>query len=204
MPSEEATQLRPPLSTRDLIVPFEGALSLALCREIIERFEQDTRQYRSRTAAGEGTGRQGTMVNMSEPGWEDLKRQVVEACIARMHDYAGRHSALEFILRWEEVQLSSPVIERVGPGQEFPWHIDSGPKQTYQRFLSALTYLNDIEDGGCTEFPAQGLNLAPRAGTMVIFPPFWMFPHRGAPPLKTTKYKMTAYFTIIEPPEPAS
>jgi hypothetical protein len=199
MSSEEATRTRQPLSTRDLVVPFEGTLSPALCREIIERFERDTRQYRSRTAAGEGTGRQGTMVNMSEPGWEDLKRQVVDACIARMHDYAGRHSALEFILRWEDVQLSSPVIERVGPGQEFSWHIDSGPKQTYQRFLSALTYLNDIKDGGCTEFPDQGLNLAPKAGTMVIFPPFWMFPHRGAPPLETAKYKMTAYFTIGEP-----
>ena len=69
MTSQEATQRRPPLSTRDLVVPFEGALSPELCREIIERFERDTRQYRSRTAAGEGTGRQGTMVNMSETGW---------------------------------------------------------------------------------------------------------------------------------------
>ena len=39
MPAEDSRAL----STRDLIVPYEGALSPELCREIIERFERDKR-----------------------------------------------------------------------------------------------------------------------------------------------------------------
>jgi len=33
---------------------------------------------------------------------------------------------------------------------------------------------------------------------MVLFPPYWMFPHRGAPPLREVKYKMTSYFLVPE------
>ena len=187
------------LSTRDLIVPYEGALTPEMCREIIARFEQDERQYKSRTADGTGTGRQGTMVNMSaDPSWAELKQAVTDKMVACMHDYAKRHQSLEFILRHEEIFLSSPIIERFEPSQDFPWHIDSGPRNTANRFLSALSYLNDVEEGGGTEFPLQALTLAPKAGTIVIFPPFWLFPHRGAPPTRVRKYKMTAYFCIAE------
>ena len=91
-----------------------------------------------------------------------------------------------------------PVIERVEPGQGFAWHIDSGPLGTARRFLSALTYLNDVDKGGKTEFPLQGAALRPEQGTIVMFPPFWLFPHRGAPPTAATKYKMTAYFLVPE------
>ncbi len=187
------------VSTRDLIVPYEGALAPELCREILQRFENDRAKHDSVTAAGKRPGRQGTMVRMSsDPGWAELKRQVTEKTVACMHDYAERHQSLRFILNREEVFLSSPVIERLDPGQGFRWHIDSGPRNTADRFLSSLTYLNDVAEGGCTEFPLQGLDVQPRAGTMVLFPPFWIFPHRGAPPVKEVKYKMTAYFTIAQ------
>ena len=73
-----------------------------------------------------------------------------------------------------------------------------GPMGTYRRFLSVLTYLTDVNDGGRTEFPLQKKALQPRQGTMVLFPPYWMFPHRGAPPLREVKYKMTSYFMVPE------
>ena len=193
MPADQG----PVLSTRDLIVPYEGALSAEVCEEIIARFERDTRQYKSRTADGLGTGRQGTMVNMgAAPHWADLKQAVTETITACLHEYVGRYQSLNLILRHEKVFLSSPIIERMEPGQGFPWHIDSGPRKTADRFLSALSYLNDVADGGCTEFPLQGLNLEPKAGTIVFFPPYWLYPHRGAAPTRARKYKMTAYFTI--------
>ena len=33
---------------------------------------------------------------------------------------------------------------------------------------------------------------------MVLFPPYWMFPHRGAPPLREVKYNVTTYFMLPE------
>ncbi len=186
------------LASRDFIVGYPGALTADVCRDIIARFEADPRRQASRTAAGvaEG-GRTGAQVDMAgHPEWAEIKKIVTAKTIECLHDYARRFSSLEFILTTGEISLSPPVIERVDPGQEFAWHIDSGPLGTSRRFLSALTYLNDIEHGGATEFPLQGAALQPQRGTIVLFPPFWLFPHRGAPPTDETKYKMTAYFMV--------
>ena len=184
------------VSTSDLIVAYPGALSPDMCREMINRFESSTQQYDSVTAAGAKPGRRGAMVNMSSlPAWADIKKTVTEKTVACLHDYADRFQGIKFILELENVFLSSPVIERYRETEGFNWHIDSGPQETATRFLSSLTYLNDVAEGGRTEFPMQGLEITPRAGTMVLFPPYWMFPHRAAP-AHDVKYKMTAYFTI--------
>lgn len=187
------------VSSRDFIVAYQGALSAEICRDIIARFEASAARYESVTAAGARPGRRGTMVNMSsDPSWTDLKQAVTDKTVACLHDYAERHQGIRFILNLEQIFLSSPVIERYAPSQGFNWHIDSGPRDTMARFLSALTYLNDVDEGGYTEFPLQQLKIQPKAGTIVMFPPYWLFPHRGAPPLREPKYKMTAYFTIAQ------
>ena len=184
------------VSTSDLVVAYPGAFSPDQCREMIDRFETSAHQYESITAAGAKPGRRGAMVKMSsDPAWADLKTVVTEKTVACLHDYAARFEGIKFILKLENVFLSSPVIERYLETEGFNWHIDSGPRETATRFLSSLTYLNDVAEGGRTEFPMQGLEITPRAGTMVLFPPYWMFPHRAAP-AHDVKYKMTAYFTI--------
>ncbi len=186
------------LSSADFIVAYPRALSAEVCRGIIEKFEGDRRKRASKTASGtSGAGRSGEQLDMAgHAEWAELKKIVTDKTIECLHDYAKRFSSLEFILKSEEITLSPPVIERVEPGQGFDWHIDSGPLGTARRFLSALTYLNDIDEGGKTEFPLQGAALRPEQGTIVMFPPFWLFPHRGAPPTTATKYKMTAYFLV--------
>ena len=132
------------------------------------------------------------------PEWADLKKTVTDKLVQCLHDYAGRFQAIEYILKYEEIELSPPVIERADPGQGFDWHIDSGPHGTARRFLSALMYLNDIDQGGRTDYSMQGLSVTPRRGTLVMFPPYWMYPHRGVPPTKEPKYKLTAYFMITD------
>ncbi len=188
---------------RDFIVPYRGALPAHVCQAIIETFERDPRRRSSVTAAGVvETGRSGTMIDMAgHPDWAELKTIVTNKAVSCLHDYAKRFSSIELILTREEISLTPPMVERLDPGQGFAWHIDSGPLGTARRFLSALTYLNDVTEGGATEFPLQGTALKPRQGTMVIFPPYWLFPHRGAPPVKDIKYKMTCYFVVPERPE---
>ena len=193
------TQARREAVLGDYIVLYHGGLPADICGRIIDAFERDPSRQASKTAAGiVESARGGEMVVMKGPGWAELREFVDQKTIDCLHDYAARFSGLEFILKREETTLSSPVVEKVGPGQEFGWHIDSGPMGTYRRFLSVLTYLTDVNDGGRTEFPLQKKALQPRQGTMVLFPPYWMFPHRGAPPLREVKYKMTSYFMVPE------
>ena len=203
-----ATQDRPARpgqtpSLGDFIVAYPGALTAEVCETIIAMFERDPHQRVSTTSAGvvEG-GRTGMQVDMARrPEWAELKDIVTAKAIECLHDYARRFAAIEFILTADESFLSPPVIERFNPGQGFSWHIDSGPFGTAPRFLTSLTYLNDVENGGATEFPLQVAALQPSQGTIVLFPPYWLYPHRAAPPTDKAKYKITAHFMVPEQPQ---
>jgi prolyl 4-hydroxylase len=62
---------------------------------------------------------------------------------------------------------------------------------TARRFLSFIFYLNDVEQGGETVF--ANLRVKPEKGLLLMFPPMWMFPHRGDPPISNTKYILSVY-----------
>ena len=73
----------------------------------------------------------------------------------------------------------------------FDTHIDVIDYSSARRFLSFFWYLNDVEVGGETVF--ENLIITPKIGRMVIFPPFWMFPHKGNIPISNTKYLLSTY-----------
>ena len=63
----------------------------------------------------------------------------------------------------------------------------------FRSFLAALVYLNDVDQGGATEFPGWGQSIQPEAGTVVLFPPLWPWLHAGRPPLSGPKYILSTY-----------
>jgi len=77
----------------------------------------------------------------------------------------------------------------------FDTHVDVTDHESSRRFLSFFWYLNEVTDGGETEF--FDLTIKPKMGTMVIFPPLWMFPHRGHKPISGDKYLLSTYLHYI-------
>jgi len=73
----------------------------------------------------------------------------------------------------------------------FDAHVDVQDYSSARRFLSFMWYLNDVEKGGETVF--TGLEIKPKTGAMIIFPPLWMYPHKGVAPISNTKYIMSTY-----------
>lgn len=73
----------------------------------------------------------------------------------------------------------------------FDTHVDVQDYSSARRFLAYLWYLNDVPKGGETVF--EGLTIRPKQGTLIMFPPLWMFPHRGNSPIETSKYILTTY-----------
>jgi hypothetical protein len=75
------------------------------------------------------------------------------------------------------------------PGQGYHvWHCENNGGATGARCISWLLYLNDIEDGGETEFIHYGKRIKPKAGRLVLFPAGFTHTHRGNPPLEEAKY----------------
>ncbi len=79
-------------------------------------------------------------------------------------------------------------IQRTQPGDYYIWHHD----QTTSRLVTFIWYLNDVKDGGYTEF-IDGTRIQPEAGKLIIFPATWDFLHRGVSPKTETKYLCTGW-----------
>jgi prolyl 4-hydroxylase len=73
----------------------------------------------------------------------------------------------------------------------FDTHVDVRNHESARRFLSFMFYLNDVEKGGETLF--EGLTITPKCGRLVVFPPLWLFPHKGCCPVSNDKYILTTY-----------
>ncbi len=61
------------------------------------------------------------------------------------------------------------------------------------RYLVFLWYLNDVDEGGETAFVDIDMKVAPRAGRLLMFPPYWMYQHAGLPPVSNDKYIISTY-----------
>lgn len=85
-------------------------------------------------------------------------------------------------------------IQKTEPGQGYHvWHCESDNRNVCNRVLAWTLYLNDIEEGGETEFIYQHMRVKPKQGTLVMWPAAFTHTHRGNPPLSKTKYIATGW-----------
>ncbi len=101
--------------------------------------------------------------------------------------------------------------QRYLPGQEFKPHMDwfftkaaywkDEAKRGGQRCFSAMVYLNEVEDGGTTDFNRIGISIPAQQGAMII----WnnarpdgslndATMHAGTPVLRGVKYVITKWY----------
>jgi len=73
----------------------------------------------------------------------------------------------------------------------FDYHVDVKDYATARRFLAFFIYLNDVEEGGETEFLFG--KVKPKMGRLVMFPPMWPWFHAGQKPVSGTKYFIQSY-----------
>ena len=78
-------------------------------------------------------------------------------------------------------------------GDRFDTHIDVGNHESARRFVSFFMYMNDVTEGGETFFEQLDYKVTAKCGRIVMFPPMWMFPHAGLPPVSDDKYIVTTY-----------
>jgi hypothetical protein len=84
-----------------------------------------------------------------------------------------------------------------GSGGYPHWHSEIFPKDTdceqLHRVLAFQFYLNDVSQGGETEFFYQEKKVPPKAGRMVVFPAGFTHTHRGNVPQSGDKYVITSW-----------
>jgi hypothetical protein len=97
-------------------------------------------------------------------------------------------------------------IKRYYPNEydRFDRHVDVIDYASARRFLAFFVYLNDVEEGGETEFcnlPKRGsyarFLIKPKAGRMIVFPPMFPWPHAGLIPISGQKFLLHSYLHYV-------
>jgi hypothetical protein len=76
-------------------------------------------------------------------------------------------------------------VNRYEPGQFYGIHTDYGYGS--HRVISALVYLNTVDDGGETYFDKFDLAIKPVAGRLLIFPSNYLFSHEARATVDSVK-----------------
>jgi|TARA_R110000751_G_C13672069_1_gene470393 hypothetical protein len=90
-------------------------------------------------------------------------------------------------------------LRRIEIGEHYSsreWHYEAQRNFVGDQgcILSSTFYLNDVEEGGETELPYQGMKVKPEVGKVVFFPAGYTHTHGGAPPISNLKYIIASFF----------
>ena len=90
-------------------------------------------------------------------------------------------------------------IQKYKPDQGYhKFHCEKGSINSSKRHLVFMTYLNDIKQGGETEWYYQKLKVKPEKGLTVIWSADWTFTHKGHTTIDEDKYIITGWLSFKE------
>ena len=185
----------------DYIRVYEQILPPNLCQAIIDKFDGDERVVDGKVNKEDGPTnsaiRSCLELNVSKlEDWSEIRNHLLRFFQAGINKYINdiRGTVLPPAFGYEEFR-----VKKYRPEQKdhFALHADVQDYPSARRFLAAFFYLNDVKSGGETVFPHPHLYVPPRQGRMIVFPPFWMYPHVGQPPVSGPKYIVGTYLHYL-------
>ena len=173
----------------DFVRVYDDALDEETCDFLIGFFDQNSDKHER---IDEDSKPSFTQLNLTENS-EEINH-IHNLLIAKTFEY--RNDYYEFVDKRvfpESHAFEQFRIKRYEPdGKDmFDTHVDVKTHASARRFLAFLWYLNDVPNEGNTVF--NELTIEPKKGKLVIFPPLWMFPHRGDPVIECPKYILSTY-----------
>ena len=176
----------------DFIYIERDAIPKSFCNNVIEKFEQDDRKRQGQVGGGVCLEiKRSSDLSISElDDWESYDQAFFRCLNNGLKKYL-RFLPEEYIKNKALSELGNDTgyqIQRTQPGDHYIWHHD----QTKTRLVTFIWYLNDVKNGGYTEF-IDGTRIQPEAGKLIIFPATWDFLHRGVSPKSETKYLCTGW-----------
>lgn len=112
-----------------------------------------------------------------------------------LEKYKEKYETLSFPLGFAE-----PFnIQHYEPGEGyFNWHCERGMTQTHQRGLVFMTYLNDVDNGGQTQWLHQKKEVQPKKGMTVLWPTDFTHTHRGVVSPTQSKTIATGWYNFLD------
>jgi hypothetical protein len=173
------------------------------CKEIIQRFENDTRKQPGVSGSYHMVNpiKKSTDICITGLGdWRDIDNYLHKKLNDGVIKYRNHLKKIGCDPIFQGCKDTGYQIQKTVEGQYYGWHSDSNVSEN--RFVTFIWYLtthDTIEDGGGTGFHPNcggGKIITPEEGKLIFFPATWTYVHMGFPIItKRPKYIITGWLS---------
>ena len=186
----------------DYIISYNDVLKPEFCCRLIDQFEETKEsEYMRESKHDWGKDyRSFTELNVSrDENFSWARDEFYETSRLLASGYKQKTNSYFFPEKFgfEDARMKKYQNNDV---DQFGWHVDVGDYASARRYLVIFYYLNDVEEGGETVFNIGDdsfVQVKPKRGRIVMFPPMWMFPHIGTKPVSNSKYIVSTYLHYL-------
>lgn len=182
------------------------ALTYRLCQSFIEEFEKSEFKAEGKLYGPDGYSSEGkkstditfTPEFLTHKTWGPLLNEFIPILQTGLRSYKSRYQV--GILNLDPIDISPTFnMQRYNPKEGFfKYHCERASFGYLDRVLVWMVYLNDVADGGETEFYFQHHFETPEQGKLLIWPADWTHTHRGMTSFSETKYILTGWFNHVK------
>lgn len=193
----------------DFIGVFDDVLDKDQCQQIIDYFDKmaslnlvvNSKEYQN-TNKDRNLMRKDDTVFMYYP--EVFTLQPTHFCLSMFvknfwpcyEKYIEEYQALH---QCAKHGITGLRLQRTPPGGGFhQWHFENSDFSSASRIVTIMIFLNDMEEGGETEFIYYNKRIKPKTGRLLIWPSGYPHTHRGNPPISGLKYIITGWLDLLE------
>jgi hypothetical protein len=181
----------------ELIFTKKNSLPSEFCSHVIDKFEKDERKFQGLTGKGVDLDvkRSWDLLITNLDGWEEEDNVFYNSLLDAVGEYRDKVKSLNPNFKVPDYGMQSDSgyqIQRTKVNEFYKIHQDSATEAPGWRFLTYIWYLNDVYEGGKTQF-INGKSVKPKEGKILLFPATWEYHHQGLPPISNTKYISTGW-----------
>tara|TARA_Y100000992_G_C21251975_1_gene486366 strand:+ start:813 stop:1370 length:558 start_codon:yes stop_codon:yes gene_type:complete len=176
----------------------DNALSKEFCEKMIEEFHQNVwMQTPGQSTEGVDTSiKDSTDISFYWNSTQDFF-YVRSVLATEMIKWQEENPGLYNLQEWDVQDGGNVQHYKPGGGyhhlhSEWSFHNEEHAK----RIGAWMFFLNDIKEGGGTEFPQQDFIVEPKQGRLVLFPAYWTHLHKGQVAPNEDKYIITGWFGV--------
>jgi predicted 2-oxoglutarate/Fe(II)-dependent dioxygenase YbiX len=174
------------------------ALPDFLCDDMVARFEKNEEdQYAGRVGSSMNSNdslkKTTDLIASGKEHWKDVDNNLFRSLAIALKEFKDIYPYFSDMSRFKDMGYN---LQRYQEGEYYHWHVDADNEVLASRQLVALWYLNDVEEGGETDFVFQEASVTPEKGKLMLFPPFWTHEHRARVVTKGVKYIATTWITF--------
>jgi hypothetical protein len=197
------------IENEDFIAVFDDVLDDQDCTKLVQYFEnlKSFNLTYDRQRSGDGlphtkSDETAFLLGSSEISFtkdHPVVAKFLEKFWSCYDQYARQFSVL---MNSELHGIYSMRLQKTLPGQGYHiWHYESADSMSSRRLVAWSIYLNDVDQGGETEFLYMKKRISAKRGRLLIWPAAFTHTHRGNPPLSGEKYLLTGWLEFFGNPK---